>query len=91
MVDTNNGDDCPGSTLAAPVYPMIAFAAPRWRISQRGSPGREFSDTTRRPVLARGTGPLAADPESPLLVHPAAAAAIPKAPRPRNTRLLAPP
>jgi len=41
-------------------------------------------------MLARGVGPLAADSE-PLLVHPAAAAAIPNAPKPRNARLLAPP
>ena len=69
---------------------MIASAAPRWRIGQCRSPGSEFSDTTRRPVLARGVPPLAADPEPPLL-HPAAAAAIPNAPAPRNARLLAPP
>jgi hypothetical protein len=91
VVDTKSGNDCPVSTLAAPAYPMIAFAAPRCRIFQRGSPGREFSDSKRGRLLARGVAPAAADPESPLLVHPAAATAIPNAPRPRNARLLAPP
>ncbi len=91
VVDTNSGNDCPVSTLAAPAYPMIAFAAPRWRISQRGSPGREFSDSKRGRLLARGVAPLPAGLESPPVVHPAAVAAIPNAPRPRNARLLAPP
>jgi hypothetical protein len=69
---------------------MIAFAAPRCRICQCGSPGREFSDTTRRPLLARGVAPTAADVDS-ALVHPAAAAATPNAPKPRNARLLVSP
>ena len=79
VVETNNGNGWPVSTLAAPAYPMIAFAAPRWRISQCGSPGSEFSDTARRRVLARGVARLAADPESlPLLLHPAARGGYPE-------------
>src|ERR1700751_3956335 len=69
---------------------MIAFAAPRWRISQCGSPGSEFSATSRRPVLARGVAPAAGGPGL-LVLHPDAAARAPIAPRPRKARLLAPP
>ena len=69
---------------------MIAFAAPRCLIFQCGSPGREFSDSKRGRLVPRGVAPVAADLES-LLVHPAAVAAIPNAPKPRNARLLAPP
>ncbi len=89
VVDTNSGNDCPVSTLARPAYPLIASAAPRWRISQRGSPGSEFSATARRPVLARGVAlTVAAGPE--LVLQPDAAASAPAAPRPRKARLLVP-
>ena len=95
MVETNNGNDCPVSTLAAPVYPMIALAAPRCLISQSGSPGSEFSATTRRrgPGFGALTGLAGAAAGLPLHaeVTAIAAPATPNAPRPRNVRLLAPP
>ncbi len=95
VVETNSGNDCPVSTLAAPAYPMIALAAPRWRISQCGSPGSEFSATARR--RGRGVGVLTgrAGATAGLPLHAdvtaIAAPATPNTPRPRNVRLLAPP
>jgi len=96
VVETNNGNDSPVSTLAAPAYPSIACGDPRWRISQSGSPTSEFSETARcrvTRVIVDGSdacpaGPAdrqslaatAADPRIPV---------IPSAPSPRNARLLA--
>src|SRR5215469_9173999 len=42
-VETNSGNDSPGSTLALPAYPSMACSLPRWRAAQCGSPGSEFS------------------------------------------------
>src|SRR5580692_7458607 len=66
---------------------MIASAGPRWRISQRGSPGSEFSATARRcgtELAARAAG-AELEPEALQL---AAAARAPNAPSPRKARLL---
>src|ERR1700678_1456582 len=69
---------------------MIASAEPRWRISQRGSPGSECSATARRrgaELAARAAG-AELEPEALQL---AAAARAPNAPRPRKARRLVSP
>ena len=52
VVDTNSGNDSPGSTLACPAYPSISCSAPRCLITQSEVPGSEFSGTAAAPRRA---------------------------------------
>src|SRR5215831_5362964 len=80
----------PGSTLACPAYPIIALGAPRYLMSQWGSPGSEFSLTGRRGdgvTDPAGAPPPGAPPPGPVIrVHAAAAADTAAETRPRKAR-----
>src|SRR5215472_8802560 len=86
VVETNSGNDSPDSTLALPVYPSMACSLPRWRISQCGSPGSEFSFGAALRYGRAGpvTGWLACAADGDDDVHPVAAAAAPAAAMPRK-------
>ncbi len=85
--ETNSGNGSPCRTLTLPAYPSISCSAPRWRITQCGSPGRAFSA-----IGAVGRGDrLAVVPAVllPVVGLEQAAAAAPTAPAtaaPRNAR-----
>src|SRR5215469_7187081 len=86
VVDANSVIGSPGSTLACPAYPSIAFGAPKCLIGQFGSPSCEFSLTVRWCVVGRADPAGVFLPFSASFAATAATPAAPTAARPMKAR-----